>query len=76
MPENKAPLLKPSFAFSGSSISSLLKLLSLADLHHVHLITRWPWATMPPLPSSPPSWHFRFLSALVVQEFPVCALMK
>ncbi len=28
MPENKAPLLFPSFAFSGSSISSLFRLLS------------------------------------------------
>ena len=55
MPENKAPLLFPSFAFSGSSISSLFRLLSLADLHHVLPITARRWATMPPLPALPPA---------------------
>src|SRR6266700_2381111 len=49
--ENMAPLLFPSFAFSGASISSLLKLLSLADLHHVLAITARHSATMPPPPS-------------------------
>src|SRR5258708_6353867 len=51
--ENMAPLLFPSFAFSGASISSLLKLLSLADLHHVLAITARPSATgYQPLPLS------------------------
>ena len=76
MPENKAPLLLPSFAFSDTSISSLLKLLSLANLHPVFPITEKHSITTSPPPSSPPSWHFRFLSVVVVQEFPVCALMK
>ncbi len=53
MLENMAPLLFPSFAFSGASISSLLKLLSLADLHHVLAITARHSATMPPPPSLP-----------------------
>ena len=55
MPENKALLLFPSFAFSSTSISSLLKLLSLADLHHVLPITERHWATTPPLPALPPA---------------------
>src|SRR5260370_41979171 len=55
MLENKAPLLLPSFAFFGSSISSLLRLLSLADLHHVFAITAKRWATSPPLPALPPA---------------------
>ena len=41
LPENKASLLFLSFAFPGKSISSCFKLLSLADLRPVHLITRW-----------------------------------
>src|SRR5260221_8244079 len=59
--ENMAPLLFPSFAFSGASISSLLKLLSLADLHHVLAITARHSATMPPPPSLP---HAGILASL------------
>ena len=61
MPENKALFLFPSFAFPGSSISSLLKLLSLADLHHVLAITARHWATMLPPPSLP---HAGILASL------------
>jgi hypothetical protein len=39
MPENKAPLLFPSFAFLNTSILPRVKRLSLADLHHVPAIT-------------------------------------
>src|SRR5260370_3180125 len=62
MLENKAPLLLPSFAFFGSSISSLLRLLSLADLHHVFAITAKRWATTPPLPALPPAGILTALS--------------
>jgi len=55
MPENKTLFLFPSFAFSGTSISSLVKLLSLADLHHVLSITERHSATTPPLPALPPA---------------------
>ena len=53
LPENKTPLLLPSFAFSGKSISSRFRFLSLADLHHVSAITAERWATTPPPPSLP-----------------------
>src|SRR5712692_4152465 len=53
LPENKAPLLPPSFAFSGKSLSSRFRFLSLADLHHVPPITAEHWATTPPPPSLP-----------------------
>jgi len=61
MLENMAPLLFPSFAFSGASIASLLKLLSLADLHPVLAITARHSATMPPPPSLP---HAGILASL------------
>src|SRR5258708_23322006 len=61
--ENKSPLLLPSFAFFGSSISSLLRLLSLADLHHVFAITAKRWATTPPLPALPPAGILTALSS-------------
>src|SRR5258708_9696516 len=63
MLENKAPLILPSFAFFGSSISSLLRLLSLADLHHVFAITAKRWATTPPLPALPPAGILTALSS-------------
>ncbi len=53
LPGNKAPLLFPSFAFSGKSLSSRFRFLSLADLHHVPALTAERWATTPPPPSLP-----------------------
>src|SRR5260370_12297912 len=60
--ENNAPLLLPSFAFFGSSSSSLWRLLSLADLHDVFAITAKRWATTPPLPALPPAGILTALS--------------
>jgi hypothetical protein len=51
--EHMAPFLFPSCAFSHASISSLFKLLSLADLHHVLAIPARHSAPLPPPPSLP-----------------------
>jgi hypothetical protein len=53
MPENKAPLLLPSFAFLNTSILPRVKRLSLADLHLVHAVTAWHLITTPPLLALP-----------------------
>jgi len=64
MPENKALLLFLSFAFSSTSISSLLKLLSLANLHHVLPITERRWATTSPLPALSPAGILAALTSI------------
>jgi hypothetical protein len=69
LPENKAPLLTPSCAFSGVSLSSLLRLLSLADLCPVPLIPRWHSA---PLPSLPALSHAGLLASSLEAMWGVC----
>src|SRR5258708_30039477 len=59
LPGNKAPLLFPSFAFSGKSLSSRFMFLSLADLHHVPAITVEHWADLAASALSTTRWHFR-----------------
>jgi hypothetical protein len=61
MPENKAPLHQPSFAFSGSSISSLLRVPfpgepSPCPAHYRLAFDYYVAAAL-----SPACWHFRIL---------------